>query len=243
VSPSLPQLIRAGQVGAVAVKLFPFFFFFFPFSGLLTDTAIVIVVIICRVDGKPSPVWYLGTLAISVNAVVALAAEVAKMCIIFVSGSLLAQFKWEWFAGGAKALYDLKRFDDAAHGEWGSTRLLTCGWRKARYETRHHLKLPIFGALCFSDKIVSFKHRILAFVMLTSLLTPSITQQILEYRTALVPATEPDALLLNATVPVVQHLTRWDKKLNLFTPSKLPLFFFFVHLPLPFFLSRNTNFS
>lgn len=65
----------------------------------------------------------MGQLAISVNAVVALAAEVAKMCITMVSGSLLAQFKWEWFEGTARALYDLKRFDDAAHGEWGSVKL------------------------------------------------------------------------------------------------------------------------
>jgi hypothetical protein len=89
-----------------------------------------IVVIILRVDGKPSQLWYLGQLAISVNAVVALLAEVAKMCATMVSGSLLAQFKWEWFEGTARFLYDLKRYDDASHGEWGSARLLVT--KKAR---------------------------------------------------------------------------------------------------------------
>ena len=88
------------------------------------DQTPAIVAIICKVDGKPSPVWHMGNLAISVNAVVALAAEVAKMCITMVSGSLLAQFKWEWFKETKRALYDLKRFDDASHGGWGSVKLL-----------------------------------------------------------------------------------------------------------------------
>lgn len=52
--------------------------------------------------------------------------------------------------------------------------------------------------------------------MVTSLLTAPITQQTLEYRTALVPANDAPGIM-NATVPVVNHLTRWNVT---FAPSE-----------------------
>jgi hypothetical protein len=76
------------------------------------------------VNGRQPPDWHLGQLDITVNAIISLATEFAKMSMSASVENLLSQLKWLWFVERPRKLIDLQAYDDAAHGPWGSTVLL-----------------------------------------------------------------------------------------------------------------------
>ena len=62
----------------------------------------------------------MGKLDITANALVSLTIEFAKMSMSFSVESTLAQWKWIRLAAKPRPLYDLREFDEALHGLWGS---------------------------------------------------------------------------------------------------------------------------
>lgn len=70
---------------------------------------------------RPLPEWPLG---ISINALLAIYTLVFKTAISFVIASCLGQRQWAWFSAQPRSLYDMVRYDDAAHSAWGSLLLI-----------------------------------------------------------------------------------------------------------------------
>jgi uncharacterized membrane protein len=90
--------------------------------GLALALAILIAIIaILRVyDGKPQPNWKW----ISLNTLLSWLSTVGKGCIVFPLSAGLSQLKWVWFAEQKRPLSDLKVFDSASRGLYGSAELL-----------------------------------------------------------------------------------------------------------------------
>jgi hypothetical protein len=91
------------------------------------------MLIIHIVRGKPPPDWRLGQIDITVNALISLVTELAKLSMSALIASILAQLKWLWFME-PRPLLDLQVHEDAVHGLWGSSTLLFR--RKSRYENQ-----------------------------------------------------------------------------------------------------------
>ncbi|KXG51262.1 uncharacterized protein PGRI_095230 [Penicillium griseofulvum] len=90
--------------------------------GLALALAILIAIIaILRVyDGKPQPTWKW----ISLNTLLSWLSTVGKGCIAFPLSAGLSQLKWVWFAERKRPLSDLRVFDSASRGLYGSAELL-----------------------------------------------------------------------------------------------------------------------
>ncbi|KAK6814647.1 hypothetical protein RU639_009324 [Aspergillus parasiticus] len=90
--------------------------------GLTLSLAILIaiVVILRTYDGQQQPTWR----GVSLNTVLSWLSTVAKGCIAFPLSSGLSQLKWVWFAKRARPLSDLRVFDNASRGVYGSLELV-----------------------------------------------------------------------------------------------------------------------
>lgn len=90
--------------------------------GLVLALAILIaIIVILRVyDGKQQPGWRW----ISLNTLLSWLSTVGKGCIAFPLSAGLSQLKWVWFAQRKRPLSDLRVFDNASRGIYGSAELL-----------------------------------------------------------------------------------------------------------------------
>ncbi|KAL4742967.1 hypothetical protein BDV11DRAFT_216176 [Aspergillus similis] len=90
--------------------------------GLTLSLAILIAIIVVlrKYDGQQQPTWH----GVSLNTVLSWLSTVAKGCIAFPLSSGLSQLKWVWFAKRARPLSDLRVFDNASRGVYGSVELV-----------------------------------------------------------------------------------------------------------------------
>jgi hypothetical protein len=77
-------------------------------------------VILRKYDGQQQPAWR----GVSLNTVLSWLSTAAKACIALPLTSALSQLKWVWFAKRARPLSDLKVFDNASRGVYGSVELV-----------------------------------------------------------------------------------------------------------------------
>lgn len=78
-------------------------------------------------DQRPQPDWQ----HVSLNSVISWLSTFSKASLLFAVGELLGQLKWVWFAQQERPLTDLRSFDWASRGAWGSLRL--CWALRARH--------------------------------------------------------------------------------------------------------------
>ncbi|KAL4893169.1 Mus7/MMS22 family-domain-containing protein [Aspergillus ambiguus] len=104
--------------------------------GLTLALAVLIaIIVILRVyDGKQQPSWRW----ISLNTLLSWLSTVGKGCIALPLSTGLSQLKWVWFAQKKRPMSDLRVFDNASRGIYGSAELL---WA---LRMRH---FAVFGAI------------------------------------------------------------------------------------------------
>ncbi|KAL9571891.1 hypothetical protein ACKAV7_003880 [Fusarium commune] len=85
-------------------------------AGLL----VVLVALLKTHDKKPAPEWF-----VSLNAVVAAIATICRASMVIPVSESLSQLKWNAFARSQRPLDDLKTFDQASRGPFGSLLLLS----------------------------------------------------------------------------------------------------------------------
>ncbi|RBA15919.1 hypothetical protein FPRO05_12140 [Fusarium proliferatum] len=85
-------------------------------AGLL----VLLVVLLKTYDKKPAPEWF-----VSLNAVVAAIATRCRASMVIPVSEGLSQLKWNAFARSPRPLDDLKTFDQASRGPFGSLLLLS----------------------------------------------------------------------------------------------------------------------
>ncbi|KAF5721156.1 DUF3176 domain-containing protein [Fusarium globosum] len=85
-------------------------------AGLL----VLLVVLLKTHDKKPAPEWF-----VSLNAVVAAIATICRASMVIPVSEGLSQLKWNAFARSQRPLDDLKTFDQASRGPFGSLLLLS----------------------------------------------------------------------------------------------------------------------
>ncbi|GIK02028.1 hypothetical protein Aspvir_006071 [Aspergillus viridinutans] len=87
---------------------------------LSAATLITLVVVLAKFDGKPQPAWE----HISLNSVIPWLSTISKACIIFAVSEALGQLKWVWFAQKTQPMLNLRTFDSASRGFYGSAELI-----------------------------------------------------------------------------------------------------------------------
>ncbi|KLO85054.1 Uncharacterized protein LW93_6006 [Fusarium fujikuroi] len=85
-------------------------------AGLL----VLLVVLLKTHDKKPAPEWF-----VSLNAVVAAISTICRASMVIPVSEGLSQLKWNAFARSQRPLDDLKTFDQASRGPFGSLLLLS----------------------------------------------------------------------------------------------------------------------
>ncbi|KAL2209524.1 hypothetical protein CC79DRAFT_1367709 [Sarocladium strictum] len=80
-----------------------------------------IITVLAWRNNKPLPSWYAN---LTVNTVVALLATTCRAATIIPISEGISQLKWNWFATRTRPLQDLKVFDEASRGPWGSLRMV-----------------------------------------------------------------------------------------------------------------------
>ncbi|KAL4915650.1 hypothetical protein BDW62DRAFT_219218 [Aspergillus aurantiobrunneus] len=88
--------------------------------GLALAILIAIIVILRVYNGKQQPSWKW----ISLNTLLSWLSTVGKGCIVFPLSTGLSQLKWVWFSQRKRPLSDLRVFDNASRGIYGSAELL-----------------------------------------------------------------------------------------------------------------------
>ncbi|KAJ5951516.1 uncharacterized protein N7479_009929 [Penicillium vulpinum] len=88
--------------------------------GMALAMLIAIIVILSMYDGKQQPRWKW----ISLNTLLSWLSTVGKACIAFPLSAGLSQLKWVWFAQRKRPLSDLRVFDNASRGIYGSAELV-----------------------------------------------------------------------------------------------------------------------
>lgn len=71
-------------------------------------------------DGKPAPEWF-----VSLNTVVAAISTICRAAMVIPVSEGLSQLKWNAFVRSQRPLNDLKTFDQASRGPFGSLILLS----------------------------------------------------------------------------------------------------------------------
>ncbi|KAB8228681.1 DUF3176 domain-containing protein [Aspergillus alliaceus] len=83
-------------------------------------TLAAIVAILAKFDHKPQPVWK----HVSLNSVVSWLSTISKGCVLFAISEALGQLKWVWFAKKSRPMLNLRAFDSASRGFYGSGELM-----------------------------------------------------------------------------------------------------------------------
>ncbi|PYH94643.1 hypothetical protein BO71DRAFT_398793 [Aspergillus ellipticus CBS 707.79] len=74
------------------------------------------MVILGVYDQQPQPTWQ----KVSLNSVISWLSTLSKASLLFAVGEMLGQLKWVWFAQKERPMLDLRAFDSASRGAWGS---------------------------------------------------------------------------------------------------------------------------
>jgi hypothetical protein len=138
---------------------------------LSAATLIALVVVLAKFDGTPQPTWK----HVSLNTVISWLSTISKACIIFAVSEALGQLKWVWFAQKTQPLLNLRTFDSASRGFYGSAELI---WT---LRCRH---FAIWGGLA----------------VILALGFDPFTQNLLHYYPNMVENTSQRALLANASL-------------------------------------------
>lgn len=104
-----------------------------------TTLLLALVGLLKTYDKKPAPEWF-----VSLNAVVAAIATICRASMVIPVSECLSQLKWNAFARSQRPVNDLKAFDQASRGPFGSLMLL--------FKTRGRLVyVPTGNINCVSD--------------------------------------------------------------------------------------------
>ncbi|KAJ5354970.1 uncharacterized protein N7496_012182 [Penicillium cataractarum] len=90
-----------------------------------TSLVVAIFIILARFDNQPQPTWKY----VSLNSLISWLSTLSKTCILFAVSETLGQLKWVWFANKPRPIPDLRTFDAASRGYYGSAELI---WRHYR---------------------------------------------------------------------------------------------------------------
>jgi hypothetical protein len=94
---------------------------------LATTLLIAIVVVLAKYNHQRQPAWKYVTL----NSLISWLSTVSKGCILFCISEGLGQQKWVWLSQKKRPLSNLRVFDSASRGIYGSAELI---WHlRARY--------------------------------------------------------------------------------------------------------------
>lgn len=94
---------------------------------LSIGSIIAIVGVLYRENDKSLERW---PLAVSLNTVISTLGTLARVTLAFALSACVGQQKWSWLHRRADSLVAFERFDEAAKGPWGGTRLFV--WLRAR---------------------------------------------------------------------------------------------------------------
>ncbi|RHZ60216.1 DUF3176 domain-containing protein [Aspergillus thermomutatus] len=91
-------------------------------SGVVISAGclVVIVVVLQYFEGKPQPTCRYASL----NSLISWVSTVSKACTLFAINAGLGQLKWVWFAKKKRPIPDLRTFDAASRGLYGSAELI-----------------------------------------------------------------------------------------------------------------------
>ncbi|OJJ29893.1 hypothetical protein ASPWEDRAFT_121856 [Aspergillus wentii DTO 134E9] len=78
------------------------------------------VVILAKFDKQPQPIWA----HMSLNPLVSWLSTVSKGCILYGINEALGQLKWVWFMQKTRPMPNLRTFDSASRGFYGSAELI-----------------------------------------------------------------------------------------------------------------------
>lgn len=82
---------------------------------------VVIIILLIRFDGQPVFDWN----GITLNAIVAVFATIAKASLAFTLSACMGQAKWIWFSSRQRPLEDFNLIDGGSRGPLGSLKMLT----------------------------------------------------------------------------------------------------------------------
>lgn len=96
--------------------------FTFELAGVAVSASLLatMVALLSVYNHQPQPSWP----HVSLNAVISTLSTLSKASLIFSVAESLGQLKWVWFSQQERPLMDLRLFDSASRGAWGSLRLV-----------------------------------------------------------------------------------------------------------------------
>ncbi|KAH8690536.1 hypothetical protein BGW36DRAFT_364108 [Talaromyces proteolyticus] len=83
-------------------------------------TLVAMLAILGAFNKKPQPGWKL----MSLNSLISWLSTISKGCILFAINETLGQLKWVWFTQKTRPVPNLRSFDTASRGFWGSAQLI-----------------------------------------------------------------------------------------------------------------------
>ncbi|KAJ5793602.1 hypothetical protein N7457_000201 [Penicillium paradoxum] len=81
---------------------------------------LAIIVVLSHFDGQPQPSWN----HMSLNSMISWLSTFSKACVLFAIGEALGQLKWVWFSQKTRSVPNLRTFDAASRGPFGSAGLI-----------------------------------------------------------------------------------------------------------------------
>ncbi|KAJ5355832.1 hypothetical protein N7517_010441 [Penicillium concentricum] len=87
---------------------------------LSTVLLLAIVMVLDNYNHRPQPTWKY----VSLNSVISWLGTIAKACVLFSISEALGQLKWVWFTQKRRPMSDLRTFDSASRGIYGSAELI-----------------------------------------------------------------------------------------------------------------------
>jgi hypothetical protein len=84
-------------------------------------TLIAMVAMLMHFDHKTQPAWRL----LSLNSVISWLSTISKACVLFSINECIGQLKWGWFGQRQQPMVDLRSFDSASRGFYGSAVLIS----------------------------------------------------------------------------------------------------------------------
>lgn len=88
---------------------------------LAAGLIVAIAVLLASYNGVPNPDWGVH---INLNALLALLSTILRAALVVLAAQIISQRKWDWFAGSARPVSDLQRYDSGSRGSLGALQLL-----------------------------------------------------------------------------------------------------------------------
>lgn len=100
---------------------------------LSTVTLVAIIIILAHFNRQPQPLWD----NVSLNSLISWLSTISKGCVLYATKEGLGQLKWAWFAQKTRPMTDLRTFDEASRGIYGSAELIWTLRAKYAHSDRH----------------------------------------------------------------------------------------------------------